>query len=78
MAIENMNLSSKSLVLHRRVYFAPCVLQYYMVVFSLSLDLTRKVLQKFFVPVSECEFALNTILDDLQPDPWPIKQGNRP
>ena len=48
MAIENMNLSSKSLVLHRRVYFAPCVLQYYMVVFSLSLDLTRKVLQKFF------------------------------
>ena len=37
-----------------------------------------EVLQKFFVPVSECEFALNTILDDLQPDPWPTKQGNRP
>jgi len=29
------------------------------------------------VPVSECEFALNSILDDLQPDPWPTKQGNR-
>jgi len=30
------------------------------------------------VPVNECEFALNSILDDLQPDPWSTKQGNRP
>lgn len=30
------------------------------------------------MPVSECEFALNSILDDLQPDPWPVKTGNRP
>ena len=29
------------------------------------------------MPVSECEFALNSILDDLQPDPWPIKSGQR-
>ena len=29
------------------------------------------------MPVAECEFALNSILDDLQPDPWPTKQGNR-
>jgi len=28
--------------------------------------------------VNECEFALNSILDDLQPDPWPVKTGNRP
>ncbi len=28
--------------------------------------------------MSECEFALNSILDDLQPDPWPVKSGNRP
>lgn len=34
-------------------------------------------LRKFLVPVAECEFALNSILDDLQPDPWPTKQGNR-
>jgi len=34
-------------------------------------------LRKFLVPVNECEFALNSILDDLQPDPWPTKQGNR-
>lgn len=30
-------------------------------------------LRKFLVPVAECEFALNSILDDLQPDPWPTK-----
>ena len=35
-------------------------------------------IKRFLVPVSECEFALNSILDDLQPDPWPVKQGNRP
>lgn len=35
-------------------------------------------LKRFLVPVSECEFALNSILDDLQSDPWPTKQGCRP
>jgi len=30
------------------------------------------------VPVSECEYALNSILDDLQSDPWPVEAGNRP
>ena len=34
-------------------------------------------LSKFLVPVSECEFALNSILDDLQCDPWPEVQGER-
>ena len=36
-----------------------------------------KSLRRFLVPVSECEFALNSILDDLQPDPWPVNQGER-
>jgi len=30
-------------------------------------------LKRFLVPVGECEFALNSILDDLQSDPWPLK-----
>jgi len=34
-------------------------------------------LKRFLVPVSECEFAVNSILDDLQPDPWPVKSGHR-
>ena len=37
-----------------------------------------EALRRFLVPVSECEFALNSILDDLQPDPWPTKQACRP
>ena len=35
-------------------------------------------MKRFLVPVSECEFALNSILDDLQSDPWPVTSGNRP
>ena len=35
-------------------------------------------LKRFLVPVQDCEFALNSILDDLQSDPWPTKQGCRP
>lgn len=37
-------------------------------------------LKRFLVPIAECEFALNSILDDLQPDPWQTQtpQGNRP
>jgi protein transport protein SEC23 len=34
-------------------------------------------IKRFLVPVSECEFAINTILDDLQPDPWPVKKMER-
>jgi protein transport protein SEC23 len=34
-------------------------------------------IKKFLVPVSECEFAINTILDDLQPDPWEVKNMER-
>ena len=34
-------------------------------------------IKRFLVPVSECEFALNTILDDLQPDPWPVLKYQR-
>ena len=33
--------------------------------------------KRFLRPKSECEFALEQILDDLQPDPWQRKQGQR-
>jgi len=34
-------------------------------------------LKKFLVPVVDCEANLNNILDDLQPDPFPVAQGTR-
>ena len=39
---------------------------------------TDPSIQRFLVPVGECDFALNSILDDLQCDPWPAPQGDRP
>ena len=34
--------------------------------------------RRFILPVSECEFALQTILDELEPDPFPREPGTRP
>jgi protein transport protein SEC23 len=33
---------------------------------------------RFLLPVSECEYALSTILAELQKDPWPTEQAERP
>jgi protein transport protein SEC23 len=30
-------------------------------------------LKRFLVPANECEFVLNSIIDDLQSDPWPVE-----
>ncbi|EGR32706.1 protein transport protein, putative [Ichthyophthirius multifiliis] len=35
------------------------------------------VIKRFLLPLNECEFTLNSILDDLQPDPWIVPQGER-
>ena len=35
-------------------------------------------LRRFILPVSECEFTLQTILDELTPDPFPREAGMRP
>ncbi|KAL5204269.1 hypothetical protein ABZP36_009140 [Zizania latifolia] len=32
---------------------------------------------RFLLPVSECECTLNTLLDELQSDQWPVETGNR-
>ena len=38
----------------------------------------QEILQRFLVPVSECSFVIETILDDLQKDPWPVPNDKRP
>ena len=35
-------------------------------------------LRRFILPVSECEFTLQTALDELRPDPFPREPGMRP
>jgi protein transport protein SEC23 len=37
-----------------------------------------KGMRRFILPVSECEFMFNTIIDDLQCDPWPTLSDERP
>ncbi|KAL6191323.1 hypothetical protein ACLB2K_037714 [Fragaria x ananassa] len=32
---------------------------------------------RFLLPASECEFTLNSLLDELQSDQWPVPPGNR-
>lgn len=32
---------------------------------------------RFLLPVSDCECTLSTLLDELQPDQWPVETGNR-
>ena len=38
----------------------------------------QEVLERFLLPVSECSFVLETILDDLRRDPWPVPSDKRP
>ncbi|EDQ92266.1 uncharacterized protein MONBRDRAFT_34958 [Monosiga brevicollis MX1] len=33
---------------------------------------------RFLQTVSECDMALTEIIEELQPDPWPVAQGKRP
>ncbi|KAG7583116.1 Zinc finger Sec23/Sec24-type superfamily [Arabidopsis suecica] len=34
-------------------------------------------LNRFLLPASECEFTLNSLLDELQSDQWPVQPGHR-
>ncbi|KAL4273792.1 hypothetical protein GQ457_13G028790 [Hibiscus cannabinus] len=34
-------------------------------------------INRFVLPASDCEFTLNSVLDELQTDKWPIQPGNR-
>nr|KYP38306.1 Protein transport protein SEC23 [Cajanus cajan] len=33
---------------------------------------------RFLLPASDCEYTLNSVLDELQPDQWPVSPGSRP
>jgi protein transport protein SEC23 len=37
----------------------------------------QEVLERFLLPVSECSFVVEGILDDLRKDPWPIPSDKR-
>jgi len=35
-------------------------------------------LRRLVMPRGQCEFQLSTILEEMQPDPWPVQPGHRP
>ncbi|CAI8608256.1 unnamed protein product [Vicia faba] len=39
--------------------------------------LSLESISRFLLPASECEFALNSVLDELQRDPWPVQGDQR-
>lgn len=39
--------------------------------------LDAESIARFLVPASECEFVLNSVLDELQKDPWPVASDQR-
>ncbi|CAD8135653.1 unnamed protein product [Paramecium pentaurelia] len=43
----------------------------------LQVSTKPEILKRFLVPLSECEFSFNSILDDLQCDPWTTQPGER-
>lgn len=38
----------------------------------------QEILNRFLVPVSDCSFVIESILEDLQKDPWPVPNDKRP
>ena len=38
----------------------------------------QEVLERFLLPVSECSFVVENILEDLRKDPWPVPSDKRP
>lgn len=44
----------------------------------LNVSETSPVLGRFLCPLDECEFALNSIIDELSVDPFPVSVGFRP
>jgi len=39
--------------------------------------LSQESISRFLLPASECEFAMNSILEELQQDPWPFATDER-
>ncbi|KAF7137583.1 hypothetical protein RHSIM_Rhsim07G0044000 [Rhododendron simsii] len=39
--------------------------------------LSQESISRFLLPASECEFAMNSILEELQKDPWPVPTDQR-
>ncbi|XP_059312054.1 protein transport protein SEC23 C [Lycium ferocissimum] len=68
---------SKDQVLEQMGFFANKPKPTTGVIAGVRDGLSQESISRFLLPASECEFTLNTILEELQRDPWPVPADQR-
>ncbi|KAJ4950285.1 hypothetical protein NE237_027117 [Protea cynaroides] len=68
---------SKDQILEQMNFFAKRPRQSPGVIAGVRDGLSAESIARFLVPASECEFALNSVLEELQKDPWPVSADQR-
>ncbi|XP_057451401.1 protein transport protein SEC23 C [Lotus japonicus] len=68
---------SKDQLLEQMSFFAKKPKPVVGVVAGARDGLSSESIKRFLLPASECEFALNSVLDELQKDPWPMPGDQR-
>ncbi|KAJ1427865.1 Zinc finger, Sec23/Sec24-type [Sesbania bispinosa] len=68
---------SKDQLLEQMSFFAKKPKPLVGVVAGARDGLSSESISRFLLPASECEFALNSVLDELQKDPWPVPGDQR-
>ncbi|XP_015062342.1 protein transport protein SEC23-like [Solanum pennellii] len=68
---------SKDQVLEQMGFFANKLKPSTGVIAGVRDGLSQESISRFLLPASECEFTLNSILEELQRDPWPVPADHR-
>ncbi|KAM3265967.1 protein transport protein SEC23 [Capsicum annuum] len=68
---------SKDQVLEQMGFFANKPKPATGVIAGVRDGLSQESISRFLLPASECEFTLNSILEELQRDPWPVPADHR-
>ncbi|XP_042490876.1 protein transport protein SEC23 isoform X1 [Macadamia integrifolia] len=68
---------SKDQILEQMNFFAKRPKPTAGVIAGVRDGLSAESIRRFLLPASECEFALNSVLEELQKDPWPVPADQR-
>ncbi|KAL8119419.1 protein transport protein SEC23 C [Apium graveolens] len=68
---------SKDQVLEQMGFFAKKPKPATGVIAGVRDGLSQESIDRFLLPASDCEFSLNSVLEELQKDPWPVPADQR-
>ncbi|XP_043717002.1 protein transport protein SEC23-like isoform X2 [Telopea speciosissima] len=68
---------SKDQILEQMNFFAKRPKPSAGVIAGVRDGLSAESIRRFLLPASDCEFALNSVLEELQKDPWPVPADQR-